>query len=663
MPSLSTPTSELQSEYGVIVVGSGYGGAIAAYRMADEAMAQANGNGLPAFSVCLLERGIERQAGDFPSSFLKGVREMQADTRLGHVGSRTGLFDFRTNKDVSVLVGCGLGGTSLINAGVMVPPTPEVLNKKFPAKLGDQIKAQFNEVRKNLGVSTCPPEITLEKVKWLQSAGTPMALKVKPAHVSISFKTHVNAFDMQVKECVLCGSCISGCNHSAKNTVAMNYLPGAAGKGAAIFCGVETRAVERGADGWWLVHARLNDKTLGAYGNSDVVIRARMVFLAAGTLGSTEILLRSRDAHRLDVSDKLGFGFSGNGDVIAFGYNTPDRVNGFGYGTYIPPDTAVGPTIAAIIDDRSSPDKSKRMMIEEGAIPGALRLPLRFGAPLMARMTHRRGDDTFDFRFKHIWREIDSVIRGPHHGALARTQTFLAMADDDGDGEMKLSRDRLRIIWTDAGQRELYTTIARRLQSITRAMKGRYVINPFWSRLFGRRLLTVHPLGGCCVGENATDAVVDPSGQVFTGGKRPAEHDPRHPPDQTHAHLYVCDGSIIPEPLATNPALTISAFAEHVAQTAVQDPAVQAVLQQAPKPRTWPGRIDRSVAGIQYAERLRGKLWLDGEMTRLELVLRISAESVEELLDSPAHTARIVGVVRTATCPNPITAGPSRRAL
>src|SRR5688572_10564133 len=136
------------------------------------------------------------------------------------------------NRDVSVLVGCGLGGTSLINAGVMLEPTDEAL-LKFPETLRASIKGRFDQVRTTLGVNLFPSDITLEKVTSLTAAAAPA--NVKPAPLAISFKTQVNEFKVQPQQCVLCGSCISGCNHSAKNTVAANYLPGAVNAGAAIF--------------------------------------------------------------------------------------------------------------------------------------------------------------------------------------------------------------------------------------------------------------------------------------------------------------------------------------------------------------------------------------------------------------------------------------------
>src|SRR5262245_25257906 len=112
MPSLSTPIGELQSHYGVVVVGSEYGASVRAYRMAELArtLAEPDRKGFsrkPTFSVCVLERGLEIPTGDYPSTLTQVARQMQVDTASGHVGSRTALFDLRLNRDVSALVGCG----------------------------------------------------------------------------------------------------------------------------------------------------------------------------------------------------------------------------------------------------------------------------------------------------------------------------------------------------------------------------------------------------------------------------------------------------------------------------------------------------------------------------------------------------------------------------
>jgi cholesterol oxidase len=115
MSYLASPIDRMSREYDVVVVGSGYGGAITASRLARAGL-----------SVCILERGEEFQPGDFPEGPTDGLREIQMDMPDRRMGSPTALFDFHINTEISVLTGCGLGGTSLINANVAVRPDDRV---------------------------------------------------------------------------------------------------------------------------------------------------------------------------------------------------------------------------------------------------------------------------------------------------------------------------------------------------------------------------------------------------------------------------------------------------------------------------------------------------------------------------------------------------------
>jgi cholesterol oxidase len=125
MSRLSRPLTELKNRYTVVVIGTGYGGSIAASRLSRAGQ-----------SVCVLERGKEWHAGDFPDGPLKALGEMQASTVDGRHGPATGLFDFHFDKDISVLRGCGLGGTSLINANVSLKADPRVFDdERWPSAL------------------------------------------------------------------------------------------------------------------------------------------------------------------------------------------------------------------------------------------------------------------------------------------------------------------------------------------------------------------------------------------------------------------------------------------------------------------------------------------------------------------------------------------------
>ena len=137
MRRLSSPIADIKDRYTVVVIGSGYGGDIAASRLARARQ-----------TVCLLERGREILPGEYPDSMLSATSEFQADLPAGHIGSRTGLYDLRVNKDINVFVGCGLGGTSLVNANVAVRPEPRVFeDPKWPQGLRDDRHTRLDGAR------------------------------------------------------------------------------------------------------------------------------------------------------------------------------------------------------------------------------------------------------------------------------------------------------------------------------------------------------------------------------------------------------------------------------------------------------------------------------------------------------------------------------------
>ena len=343
MPNLSSPIGELRSHYGVLIIGSGYGGGAAALRIVERLEQRRRQNPeAPQPAVCVLERGREWNAGDFPSSLFGALRELQVDAPRWRLGRHAGLFDFRSNPDMNVLVGCGLGGTSLINAGVISPPLGEVLTgPRWPSRIRRHpgaVTGRFNRVRHTLAAAPSPPDVFPLKMQRLFEAGE-AATHLRPP-IAVTFTGGLNRQNIPQRRCAMCGDCVTGCNHGAKNTVNMNYLAAAKTGGADIFCGVEVGSIERVGErtgrtgeqssaGGWLVHVRLVDHAWRAFSSPELTIRADAVFLAAGTLGSTELLLRSRDRHQLPLSSQLGQHFSGNGDVIAFSYDGAERANAF----------------------------------------------------------------------------------------------------------------------------------------------------------------------------------------------------------------------------------------------------------------------------------------------------------------------------------------------
>src|SRR5688572_2105689 len=117
MSRLASSLDRLESHYDVVVVGSGYGGGVTASRLARAGK-----------RVAVLERGREFVTGEFPARFPDLRGEMQLTAKRLRLGSPTGLYDVRLGEDMHVLVGCGLGGGSLINAGVALRPDPRVFS-------------------------------------------------------------------------------------------------------------------------------------------------------------------------------------------------------------------------------------------------------------------------------------------------------------------------------------------------------------------------------------------------------------------------------------------------------------------------------------------------------------------------------------------------------
>jgi cholesterol oxidase len=126
------------------------------------------------------------------------------------------------------------------------------------------------------------------------------------------------------------------------------------------------------------------------------------------------------------------------------------------------------------------------------------------------------------------------------------------MTDDNDRGKMLLEKDKLRIDWPGAGQLPVYDQVSERLLQATEVLDGVYTRSPAWTPLFHKELVTVHPLGGCIMADNAGLGVVNHKGQVFTGAEDGGVYE----------GLYVSDGAIVPRPLCINPSLTISALAE-----------------------------------------------------------------------------------------------------
>ncbi len=644
MQRLSLPLDRIQAEYDVVVIGSGYGGGIAASRMARAGR-----------KVCVLERGKEFQLGEFPNKLFEAAAEMQSHLPGGlHLGSSSGLFDFHFNEDIHCMVGCGLGGTSLINANVSLQADPRVFEDEcWPQALREDLDGGFargiQRAREMLKPNPYPDDLPEpKKLKAMGICAPAMGAESVRAPLNVTFhelpdgRNHVGVAQ---PPCNQCGDCVSGCNEGSKNTTTMNYLPDARNHGAEIFTHADVRHIER-EDEHWVVHFQSVDQGREAFGNTATMhVRADIVMLAAGTLGSTEILLRSK-AEGLSLSDRLGMGFTGNGDIVSFAYNGDVPINAVGAGTNEPDEDApVGPCITGTLDMRDTEELDEGILMEEGAIPGAIAALMPAGLYAASQLGEDM-DSGFIDALKEKAREIESAVRGPYHGALEHTQTFLTMTHDDAGGVMELDDDQLVIRWPGVGTQPFNYRAKARAMEAAKALGATYTPNPIWNRLTDHSLITVHPLGGCCMGESAEQGVVDQRGEVFSGNSG----------SNTHAGLFVCDGSVMPRSLGVNPLLTISAFAERSCALIAEQHGWPIDYQL---PSVPPESHSKDVLGIRFTETMKGYFSSqvkgddyqaaaeqgEAEGSPFQFVLTITSHDMEAMLSEPTHQARMIGTV------------------
>ena len=652
MNKLSKPLTDLKSHYEVVVIGSGYGASIAASRMSRAGK-----------EVCVLEKGKEFLPGDFPTSLSKAAKEMQFNKGSKKIGNENGLYEFVVGDEISVFKGCGLGGTSLVNANVSIKPEPRIFeDHAWPEAIRNDMSSlddAYDRAKEMLQPNPYPEGKNgypvLKKTEAMRKSAAAMNEEFRLLDINVTFETKDNQVGVHQKNCTNCGDCVTGCNRSAKNTTAMNYLPDAVNHGAEIFTEVGVDYIAKDGEEW-IIYFKAYSTGREKFDAPNLFIRAKNIFLGAGSLGSTEILLRSK-VKGLSISDKLGERFTGNGDVLGFGYNTDQKIHGIGK-----PDAAfndeitnVGPCITSVIDMRSNYPLEDGMTLEEGTAPGPIRSILFPSLVSMSRLIGKDTDRGVGDYFKEKWREMLSSFGGPYRGAVDNTQIYLVMSNDDGDGEMSLKEDSLSIRWKDVGKQKIFKKVNGKLKAATAALGGNYVKNPSWTKALDYDLVTVHPLGGCIMADDASKGVVDHKGQVFasTNGS------------DLHSGLYVMDGAVIPRPVGTNPLLTISALAERSAKliAAQLDSNFDYTFNAQPQ------QAQTSTQGVQFTETMKGYFSL-GEQndyeagfnkgksdSPFEFTLTIRSEDAQTFVSDKDHQAPMIGsMVAPALSKAPMTA-------
>jgi cholesterol oxidase len=550
-----------------IVIGSGFGGSVAAYRLAEAGR-----------RVCVLERGKAYPPGSFPRS-PKGMAANLWDPSAG----LHGMFDTWSFTGIDAVVASGLGGGSLIYANVLLRKDASWFRQHQPYDEGDEawpisyedLEPHYERVEQFLDVQTLPYDVDgfrLGKTAALRDAAATVGggARWDLAPLAVGFRDrdglpllagplpetpYPNIHGRPRLTCRLCGECDVGCNDGAKNSLDHTYLSAASACGAAVSVRCEVRRLRRLEDGRfavdYVVHAPDAEGKQTATTSLPLhTVRASRLFLAAGTLGTTYLLLRNRTSLGL-ASPALGTRFCGNGDLLGFIFGATRN------GAPLALDGATGPVISSYVrypdwtDSGSAGDFG--MYIEDAGYPAfadwlaeatqVSSLARRFAAAARHRVV---GKLTGRVR-TNVSAEVGRLL-GP--GRLSSSALpLLGMGRDVPDGTLYLRNPEavmpeLESTWSTATSTRYFEVMQERMRALAQALRGRFDVNPTY--LF-RRVITVHPVGGCPMAAAPNKGVVDPLGRVYGV-----------------PGLFVCDASVLPGPVGPNPSLTIAAFADRL---------------------------------------------------------------------------------------------------
>ncbi|GJN85505.1 hypothetical protein PLIIFM63780_009072 [Purpureocillium lilacinum] len=553
-PRISKPVELILPSYDCVVIGSGYGGGVAASRMARAGQ-----------SVCLLEKGREKWPGEYPVSFGEISKEFHVSGRfkagpvtLHDVDNHkdTGLYHLMFGHDQSVFVCNGLGGGSLLNGNIFLETTKEVLAMpSWPKEIRDNpgcLSEYYDMVRDVLEPEAYPanwPELRKMKVFESQAKSLGLGQKFIRAPQTTRFRSGPNSTGVNMSASTSSGQDCTGVNDWSKSSTLVTYLADAWNWGAELFCECEARYIEKVQDerGGYIVyfawHGRNRQQFSHNFRSELMWVYAKnAVFLGGGAMGTTELLLRSRDMG-LRMSDQVGRNMSGNGNILAFGYNSRSEVNAVG--SERPSRfNAVGPTITSMIDCRGGhANPLDGFVVQDGAIPQGLGAFFQILLQFLPAFQSGYGR-TFTQRLHAIMAWLKGILMGCffNTGALHRTQAFVAMLHDSNQGSLCLENDKPVFNFAGAGRNDRVRKVHAFLSKISEAIGA--VGAGMTSDGSGARGVTNHV------------------GEVFVGNATA----------ETYPGLVVTDAAAIPRALGVNPLATITALAERaVANYAAQN--------------------------------------------------------------------------------------------
>jgi cholesterol oxidase len=485
------------AEFDFAIIGSGFGGSVAALRLAEKG-----------YSVAVLEAGRHFRDEDFPRTNWNAPRYLWAP-RLGCWGIQR--IDFLEH--VLVLSGAGVGGGSLVYANTLLEPGPGFYRESagVEPRFAERLAPHFATARRMLGAAVTPrldaADEELERAARELGRGETFHRTTVGVFFGAPGETVADPFfggkGPARAGCTFCGGCMVGCRHNAKNTLAKNYLPLAAGLGARIFARTTAERLAERAGGGLLVDVRRT-----GWGWTRKTLRARGVVLAAGVLGTARLLQNPANAiGRLPA--RLGHDVRTNGEALL-----------------------------GALARTSERDWSKGIAIASGAwIDDVTHVePVRYpaGSDAMGLLSVARGP----------W--ADRLSAAWPFGWARRATVLLAMQTRDS---------RLRLVRRASGRLsselepgapppDARLPSAEKLRELFCRNTNSIPMTNVAEAWLGRSA-TAHILGGACRAAGPETGCVGPDGRLFG-----------------RSDVWIADGSSVPANPGVNPSLTITALAE-----------------------------------------------------------------------------------------------------
>ena len=508
-------------EFDVVVIGSGFGGSVAALRLREKG-----------YTVAVLEAGRRFEDKDFPKTSWR-LRKFLFAPALGLYGIQR----IHALPDVLILCGAGVGGGSLVYANTLYQPGDKYFDDPQWKSITDwksELTPFYELARRMLGVEInpyfSPSDQAMKDVADQMGVGhtftlAPLGIHFGKGEGVESPDPYFGGVGPARTGCTNCGSCMTGCRHNAKNTLPKNYLGLAEKAGAEVFPLTTATKLEQRGDGSWKITTKTTDDVFGSRGKTFI---ARDVVMAAGTYNTQKLMHTFKATTLPKISDFLGNLSRTNSEALT-GAIMPTTKIDFSRGAaitssfYPSPDTHVEPVrygkgsnsmglLQTLLTDGWTSKERRRHWVKQ-----FIAQPSLFAKILNVHKWSERTVITL------VMQNVDSSIK-----VFMKRGIFGNKLTSTNDSEHP------NATYIPAAN-ETIKKVAENYGGIAAGTVGDLIGAPF----------TAHFVGGCVIGTDENSGVIDPYHRVYN-----------------YPTLHVVDGSTITANLGVNPSLTITAQAE-----------------------------------------------------------------------------------------------------